>query len=302
VHKIRPKAPSNLQPAHSDSMNEAIDRRIAEIIPGIADLSLSPDAAASAQQTARQIRIQRLQSQQQHANELLELESIYDMSLRHPVDLERPAGVWQQDIRPNPRRIVLSSYQAEMINYQRMLMRKNIWYYRDRMSVPRGPCPLHVLKDCWVQGVIDEHSLVWGHGLYDWLPVRNVKLLTAMIRTPEGEWGGWGPVVTSCSTLHLPAWPMPAAAGEQSRRAAPHLRPAPPPPPLAIPCHPLPSTPRPPSPALTPPAPPHAAPAVRFGAWFKRTFSLKPALERIRERRRDFRTPDSASQQIERMR
>jgi hypothetical protein len=28
--------------------------------------------------------------------------------------------------------------------------------------VPRGPCPLHVLKDCWVQGVIDENTLVWG--------------------------------------------------------------------------------------------------------------------------------------------
>jgi hypothetical protein len=30
------------------------------------------------------------------------------------------------------------------------------------MSVPRGPCPLHVLKDCWVQGVVDENTLVWG--------------------------------------------------------------------------------------------------------------------------------------------
>jgi hypothetical protein len=33
---------------------------------------------------------------------------------------------------------------------------------RDRMSVPRGPCPLHVLKDCWVQGIVDENTLVWG--------------------------------------------------------------------------------------------------------------------------------------------
>ena len=54
------------------------------------------------------------------------------------------------------------------------------------MSVPRGPCPLHVLKDAWVQGVIDENTLVWGHGLYDWLPAKNVKLLLPMIRTPEG--------------------------------------------------------------------------------------------------------------------
>jgi hypothetical protein len=30
------------------------------------------------------------------------------------------------------------------------------------MSVPRGPCPLHVLKDCWVQGIVDENTLVWG--------------------------------------------------------------------------------------------------------------------------------------------
>jgi hypothetical protein len=43
-----------------------------------------------------------------------------------------------------------------------------------------------VLKDCWVQGVIDENTLVWGQGLYDWLPAKNVKLLLPLIRTPEG--------------------------------------------------------------------------------------------------------------------
>lgn len=41
---------------------------------------------------------------------------------------------------------------------------------------------------------------------------------------------------------------------------------------------------------------------MRFGAWFKRTFSLKPALERIREARRDVRRPELQSQQVERMR
>jgi hypothetical protein len=41
---------------------------------------------------------------------------------------------------------------------------------------------------------------------------------------------------------------------------------------------------------------------VRFGAWVKRTFSLKPALERIRESRREQRNPEQLSQQIERMR
>jgi hypothetical protein len=42
--------------------------------------------------------------------------------------------------------------------------------------------------------------------------------------------------------------------------------------------------------------------AVRFGAWVKRTFSLKPALERIREGRREARNPQLLSQQVERMR
>ncbi len=38
-----------------------------------------------------------------------------------------------------------------------------------------------------MQGVIDENTLVWGQGLYDWLPAKNVKLLLPMIRTPEGK-------------------------------------------------------------------------------------------------------------------
>lgn len=54
------------------------------------------------------------------------------------------------------------------------------------MSVPRGPCPLHVMKDAWVQGIVDENTLVWGQGLIDWLPMKNVKLLVAQVRTPEG--------------------------------------------------------------------------------------------------------------------
>jgi hypothetical protein len=43
-------------------------------------------------------------------------------------------------------------------------------------------------------------------------------------------------------------------------------------------------------------------PAVRFGAWMKRTFSLKPALERIRESRPEARNPEKLSFQVERMR
>ena len=38
-----------------------------------------------------------------------------------------------------------------------------------------------------LQGCIDENTLVWGQGLFDWLPAKNIKLLLPMIRTPEGE-------------------------------------------------------------------------------------------------------------------
>jgi hypothetical protein len=43
-------------------------------------------------------------------------------------------------------------------------------------------------------------------------------------------------------------------------------------------------------------------PTVRFGAWVKRTFSLKPSLERIREARKGFRDADVQTQQVDRMR
>jgi len=42
--------------------------------------------------------------------------------------------------------------------------------------------------------------------------------------------------------------------------------------------------------------------AVRFGAWVKRNFSLKPALERIREGRTEARNPEKLTMQVERMR
>lgn len=64
-----------------------------------------------------------------------------------------------------------------------------------RVYACRGPAPLHVMKDAWVQGVIDENTLVWGQGLVDWLPAKNIKLLLAMIRTPEG-------VVMHHQTMH----------------------------------------------------------------------------------------------------
>jgi hypothetical protein len=243
VHKVR-RAPSTAAAAagaasSAEDDNNADVGRLAALVPALADLALAPGSAdaRAARDSAAQARRARLAREQAHAQELRELRDIYDMAAPNSVDREpHPDGAqWTQELKPLPRRIKLSRYQAEMINYQRMLMRKNIWYYRDRAGVPRGPCPLHVLKDCWVQGVVDENTLVWGQGLVDWLPARNVKLLVPMVRTPE----------------------------------------------------------------------------VRVGAWLKKTFSLKPALERVRERRAEARPiaavreeegRDVATRQVERMR
>ena len=59
------------------------------------------------------------------------------------------------------------------------------------MSTPRGPCSLPVLREAWVNGTIDENTLVWGQGLADWLPVRNVRTLVPQIRTLEVQAATW---------------------------------------------------------------------------------------------------------------
>lgn len=62
---------------------------------------------------------------------------------------------------------------------------------RDRLSTPRGPCSLPVLREAWVNGVIDENTLVWGQGLADWLPVKNIRTLVPQIRTVEVQIATW---------------------------------------------------------------------------------------------------------------
>jgi len=57
--------------------------------------------------------------------------------------------------------VLLCRYKFEdrqVVDYVREATRKNIWYYRDRMSVPRGPCSLPVLRECWVS----RCALGWG--------------------------------------------------------------------------------------------------------------------------------------------
>ena len=82
-------------------------------------------------------------------------------------------------------------YERSVVDYVRGATAKNIWYYRDRMSTPRGPCTLPVLRECWVNGIIDENTLIWGQGLADWLPVKNVRTLVPQIRTVEVQVATW---------------------------------------------------------------------------------------------------------------
>jgi hypothetical protein len=48
-----------------------------------------------------------------------------------------------------------------------------------------------VLRECWVNGIIDQNTLVWGQGLADWLPVKNVRTLVPQIRTVEVQVATW---------------------------------------------------------------------------------------------------------------
>ncbi len=88
---------------------------------------------------------------------------------------------------PKPRDVEPYSFnRLEQFDYVREVTKKNVWYYRDRISVPRGPCTLPVLREAWVNGIIDENTLIWGQGLIDWLPAKNIRTLIPQIRTPEG--------------------------------------------------------------------------------------------------------------------
>lgn len=136
IHKIKPSSLASDEKTSSDkSLHAAMDRRIAELIPGLAGLNVASSSAASLE-VASEVRAKQLAKQDSMA-EILELKTIYDMSKPHPLDDKPHEGPWDQQLRPRVRKVQLSPYQYEMINYQRLLMRKNTWYYRDRMNIPR---------------------------------------------------------------------------------------------------------------------------------------------------------------------
>merc|ERR550514_1907375 len=81
--------------------------------------------------------------------------------------------------------------REQMWWWKNAVIARNIWFYRDRLSTIRGPCTLPVLREAWIKGIIDDKTLIWGNGLIDWIPIRNVCLLSSAIRTPEVQIASW---------------------------------------------------------------------------------------------------------------
>ncbi|CAG9461145.1 unnamed protein product [Pedinophyceae sp. YPF-701] len=98
---------------------------------------------------------------------------------------------WEEKQRVPPSKIDGDIKEYMKIQYCRDMTARNVWYYRDRLSTPRGPCTLSTLREAWVTGTVDENTLVWGEGLGDFIPIRNVRTLVAQIRTPEVKLATW---------------------------------------------------------------------------------------------------------------
>ena len=64
-------------------------------------------------------------------------------------------------------------------------MRKNVWFYRDRTGLPRGPCTLNTVRKCYANGIVDQHTLFWGNGLGDWVPLRNIRGMASSLSDPK---------------------------------------------------------------------------------------------------------------------
>ena len=70
------------------------------------------------------------------------------------------------------------------LSTRRTAMEDNVFFYRDRTGWARGPCNLECMRKCWVNDIIDEHTLTWCNGLSDFLPIRNVRGLQRHIENP----------------------------------------------------------------------------------------------------------------------
>ena len=71
------------------------------------------------------------------------------------------------------------------------MVKRTIYWYRDRSGLPRGPMTIDILKKCWINGIIDENTLMWGNGLGDWVPMRNVRGMAEVLHEPKTVFLKW---------------------------------------------------------------------------------------------------------------
>ena len=71
------------------------------------------------------------------------------------------------------------------------MVKRTIYRYRDRSGLPRGPMTIDILKKCWINGIIDENTLMWGNGLGDWVPMRNVRGMAEVLHEPKTVFLKW---------------------------------------------------------------------------------------------------------------
>ena len=44
---------------------------------------------------------------------------------------------------------------------------------------------METLKKCYVNGIVDQHTLMWGDGLGDWIPLRNIRGMNHALDDPR---------------------------------------------------------------------------------------------------------------------
>jgi hypothetical protein len=41
------------------------------------------------------------------------------------------------------------------------------------------------VRKCYANGIVDQHTLFWGNGLGDWVPLRNIRGMSASLNDPK---------------------------------------------------------------------------------------------------------------------
>mmetsp|Transcript_19326 Transcript_19326/g.34899 ORF Transcript_19326/g.34899 Transcript_19326/m.34899 type:complete len:275 (-) Transcript_19326:349-1173(-) len=123
---------------------------------------------------------------------MVELKTVLDFNRPHPVDNMRPEDI-VTSVEPvaNVARKKLTQRQAADLVNHAMQFGSNVWYYKDRLGVARGPCTIPILKKAWMKNLIDYDTMVWSVGLVDWVPVAHASYLAAYIESPEVRFGRW---------------------------------------------------------------------------------------------------------------